>query len=29
MLERIRLSVPAYMPIVAMFMVAVARRWWP
>jgi hypothetical protein len=29
MLERIRLSVPALMPIVAMFVVAVARRWWP
>jgi hypothetical protein len=29
MLKRIRLSVPALMPIVAMFVVAVARRWGP
>jgi hypothetical protein len=29
MLTRIRLSLPAFMPIVAMFAVAVARRWWP
>jgi hypothetical protein len=28
MLERIRLSVTALMPIVAMFAVALARRWW-
>jgi hypothetical protein len=29
MLSRIRLSVAAAMPIVAMFLVAVARRWEP
>ena len=29
MLTRIRLSLPALMPVVAMFAVAVARRWWP
>jgi hypothetical protein len=29
MLERIRLSLPAFTPIVAMFVVAIARRWMP
>jgi hypothetical protein len=29
MLTRIRLSLSALMPIVAIFAVAVARRWWP